>query len=113
VAGSRKAPGAPEISIRLSSALVEQVDAWARAHDATRVDAVHALVQSGLKAKDRRSAAPQLRDRAAALAGQQLDRMGDTGASTEERASRKSRLADGPSAFREVRRDRPKRKTGG
>jgi hypothetical protein len=112
VAGSRKAPDAPAIAVRLSAALVKQVDAWARAHDSTRVDAVHALVQSGLTAKDRRSAAPQLRDRAAALARQQLDRMGDTAATTEERASRKSRLTDGPSMFREVRRDRPKRKAG-
>jgi hypothetical protein len=51
------------------------------------------------------------RRKAADLAGQAIDSLGDQTATVEKRAHRKRRLIKGPREFRDVRGDRPK-KTG-
>jgi len=51
------------------------------------------------------------RRKAADLAGQAIDSLGDQTATVEERAHRKRRLIKGPREFRDVRGDQPK-KTG-
>jgi hypothetical protein len=45
------------------------------------------------------------------FAGQEIDRLSDRSATSEQRASRKRRLLKGPKEFRAIREDLPKRKT--
>lgn len=102
-------------AVRLTGELLERVDAWAlsQEHKPNRSEAVHLLVRTaldGLCARSRR-AAPQSkrlnsRNRAKELASDAIDRLGDAGATSEARASRKGRLMKGPEEFRNVRRDR-------
>ena len=47
--------------------------------------------------------------RAAEMAGQEIDRLGDRSATDEQRASRKRRLLKGPKEFRDIRDDQHKR----
>src|SRR5580704_7034976 len=57
---------------------------------------------------------PKAAAKASDMAGQQIDRLGDTSATNEERQSRKRRLLKGPKEFRDIREqaraDGPKRK---
>jgi len=43
------------------------------------------------------------------MAGDQIDRLEDSSASSEEKVSRKKRLLKGPEEFRSARSDQPKR----
>jgi hypothetical protein len=99
-----------ESAVRLPADLVNRIDAWAGKHDVdTRADATRKLVELGLAVKLRRAASAKQRERAAALAAGQIDQMADASASTQVRAERKQRLTEGPSVFRDVRKDRPKK----
>ena len=99
-------------AVRLPIALVNRINVWAGEHDVrTRAEAIRRLVEIGLTAKAPRASKAGQGARAAKLAGQQIDRMGDTSATPSERATRKLRLMDGPSVFRSARRDRPRTKT--
>lgn len=101
----------PVTAVRLPAELINRIDVWAGEHDTDkRSDAIRKLVELGLSVKRPRIASGQQRDRAAALAGRQIDQMGDTSATYEEKADRKRRLTEGPSVFREVRRDRSRKK---
>ena len=48
--------------------------------------------------------------KAAEMAGQEIDRLGDRSATDEQRASRKRRLLQGPKEFRDIRDDQHKQK---
>lgn len=48
--------------------------------------------------------------KAAKMAGQEIDRLGDRPAAQEQQASRKRRLLKGPKEFRDIRGDQGKRK---
>ena len=48
--------------------------------------------------------------KAAEMAGQEIDRLGDGSATDEQRASRKRRLLQGPKEFRDIRDDQHKQK---
>ena len=99
-----------DMTLRLAGELVDRIDAWAVAHDvAARADAIRKLVELGLAVKARQAASVKQRDRAAVLAGQQIDQMADSSASTQERTDRKQRLTEGPSMVRAVRHDRSKK----
>jgi hypothetical protein len=50
-----------------------------------------------------------LQRKAAAMAGREIDRLGDREATREQRAQRKRRLIKGPREFRGMRGDLPKR----
>jgi hypothetical protein len=67
------------------------------------------LVELGLTVKTA-PAAGRRADRAAELAAEAIDKIGDPSAHPEERAQRRRRLTKGPEEFREVRVDRPKLK---
>ena len=93
---------------RMPAALMAEVEAWATTNDATRSDAIRRLVELGLTSRVK----PTQRNatRAKELAANVIDNLGDSAASVDVRASRKSRLLKGPEEFREVRVDRPKAK---
>ena len=87
------------------------IDAWiASSTDKTitRAHAVRRLVALGLSVQQSRASDPGQRDRAASLANVQMDRMADASASADDQANRKGRLLEGPSSFRDVRKDRSK-----
>lgn len=114
----RKRPGrpatgqAPVTAIRLSSVLRENVDTWAAGQEDRpgRSEAIRRLVELGLTVQRSETSSTGQRARAAVLAGRQIDQMGDATAPNDEQATRKRRLIKGPSAFRDVRVDRPKAK---
>lgn len=102
-------------AVRLTRELLERVEAWAlsQKHKPNRSEAVQLLINAGLDGLPARPkrAAPKSkrassRNRAKELASDAIDRLGDAGATSEARASRKGRLMKGPEEFRNVRRDR-------
>jgi hypothetical protein len=84
------------------------VDAWARANNATRPAAIRRLLELGLSVKTK----PTQRNakRAKELASNVIDGLADDAASADDQASRKSRLLKGPEEFRNARIDRPRTK---
>ncbi len=100
-------------AIRLSAELRETVDLWAakQADEPGRSEAIRRLVELGL-AGAKKFAAPsqQTRAKAKKFAAEQIDRMGNSTATAEERATRKERLLKGPEEFRDARVDRLKAK---
>jgi hypothetical protein len=97
----------PTSTIRVPTALVSRIDVWAGENDAqTRTEAVCQLIERSLAQPYTKVAANRQQARAANLAGRQIDRMGDASVTHGERATRKRRLTEGPSIFRNVRRDK-------
>ena len=112
--GGRPATGRdPVRAIRLSDDFLAKVDAWAEQQgDAPgRSEAIRRLIELGLDtAKPPAQTTAKTSVKAKELAGEAIDEMADPEASTDEKASRKRRLINGPEEFREVRVDRPKKK---
>jgi hypothetical protein len=109
----RKRRGRPAIAqdslttIRLSSELRKNVDAWA----ARQIDkpghseAILRLVKFGLESTHRRESSRTKRAaKASAMAAQEIDRLGDPLVTDEERRLRKRRLIKGPKEFRDIRK---------
>src|SRR5687768_11655674 len=89
--GARKAVGkTPLIALRLDKGLTARLDAWAARKGVSRSEAIRIMIGAGLMSSSR-------------LAGQQIDRLSDPGASGREKASRKRRLLKGPEEFRALR----------
>ena len=89
------------------------LDAWIvhQQEALTRPEAIRRLVEQALA-----SALPAWRDKQAAakaaeMAAKEIDLIADKSATVEERTRRKRRLIEGPREFREIRSDRPARKT--
>ena len=102
------------IGVRILDEPLEVLDRWIAKQgeaDLSRPEAIRRLVEIGL-AGAKKSAAPsqQTRAKAKKFAAEQIDRMGNSTATAEEKASRKQRLLKGPEEFREARVDRPKAK---
>jgi hypothetical protein len=98
------------IGLRATPALRAAIEEWAaRERDEPSLsEAIRRLVEialgsSGLRAKKHTA-------KASDLAGAAIDRLADQSVSPEVRAKRKRRLLKGPSEFREMREDHPKRK---
>jgi hypothetical protein len=102
----------PVTAIRLSSELRALIDAWAKRQENKpgRSDAIRRLIERGLAAEPQRAMSKKSSAEASAMAGNQIDRMGDKGATDEQRASRKRRLLKGPKEFRDMRGDQAKRR---
>jgi hypothetical protein len=107
----------PEV-IRLTDELLEKVDAWAYCQDnkPDRSEAIRRLLEIALAnsvAQPPRAATDakrkSSRERAKELASVAIDRLGDAGATSGARASRKGMLMEGPEEFSRARRDRPGR----
>jgi hypothetical protein len=102
------------IGVRLQPPLLAAVDAWIfhSGKSISRPEAIRRLVEAALAG----SAGPnQHRKRgskrkAAQLAEEALDRLGDQGVLRDELARRKRRLIKGPAEFRELRGDQPNKK---
>jgi hypothetical protein len=109
---SRAADRPPISAVKLPVDVTANVDAWARAHEITRSEAICRLVELGLKSEAVEKAARVTRHDAVAveeLAASQLDQFIDPATSPEERERRIHRLTEGPPEFVDVRIDLPKR----
>ena len=100
------------IPARLEPATVESLDAWASANDVSRSEAIRRLVELGLSVEPPQghrllSTAKESAARAVELAGNAIDKHSDQNASYDERSTRKRKLIQGPSVFRDARKDRP------
>ena len=109
----RPKTGAISIHLRIEPKELNAIDSWRtkQTTKSTRPEAIRRLVGQALVA-----AAPSApakagsRRKAADLAGQAIDSLGDQSTTVEERAHRKRRLIKGPREFRDVRGDQPKKK---
>jgi hypothetical protein len=109
------------IGVRCQPEILDEIDRWRRkqADLPGRPEAIRRLVAAALhmlaKApaeKPPSETGPRARRAAdaSALAGQEIDRLGDESAPVAEREKRKRRLVKGPSEFREMRGDLPRPK---
>ena len=103
----------PVTALRLPAALTKSVEAWASRQEdkPNRSEALRRLVELGLTVKRRpRQSSSAQKIRAKEMAAAAIDKLTNPDASPDDKAVRKRRLLQGPSAFRETRLDRPKRK---
>jgi Arc/MetJ-type ribon-helix-helix transcriptional regulator len=101
------------VGIRLPRPLIEEIEAWAAKNKtASRSEAIRRLVERGLGNTRPPSSQPSRRTfaKASELAGATIDQLDDKSLPPEEQAKRKRRLLKGPSEFREMRDDLPKRR---
>ena len=98
------------IGLRLQPGLLARVDRWAASQkdDPSRPDAIRRLVELGLAIAQRAGGRTKKAAKAAEMASQEVDRLGDPSATDEERQLRKRRLIRGPREFRDLRRNSPK-----
>jgi hypothetical protein len=112
---SRKPPGvgALMIAVRVAPAELPPIDAWIAAQRSprpTRAEALRRLAQIALaRLRPARRRSDASATRASDMAGHAIDRLGEHAAPVEVRAQRKRRLLKGPSEFRAMRADLPKR----
>jgi len=104
----------PFVGVRLPRSLISEIEKWAAAQGASisRSEAIRRLVElalAGLRPIPRRSA--KAAAKASDLAAEQIDKLADASATSEERQQRKRSLLKGPREFRDVREDasKPKR----
>ena len=103
--------------MRVTEDFLRAVDKWRTKQDnePSRAEAIRRLVELGLSKPEPRkrprvlSTAKQSAARAAELAGHAIDKHSDQDVSDEQRKVRKRMLIQGPSVFREARRDRPEK----
>ena len=101
------------INVRLQGEQLEHLDGWiAKQREyRSRPEAIREILARALKLAQPRQMGPHKgASKAAAMAGKELDRLGDTSATEEQRRSRKRKLLKGPNEFRGMREDQPKRK---
>jgi hypothetical protein len=97
------------IGLRLEPATLARVDRWAASQqdDPSRAEAIRRLVELALAIGQRAGARTKTAAKAAEMASEEIDRLGDPSASDEERQLRKRRLIKGPKEFLDLRRNRP------
>ena len=104
----------PAVTIRLPEAVLASVEHWAMSQEdqPPRSQAIRRLVELGLSkaqvAKPHLSTNKQGAARAAELAAKVIEKKMPTDTPAEEKAARKRKLIQGPSAFRDTRKDRPR-----
>jgi hypothetical protein len=76
----------------------------------SRPEAIRRLLELGLAIAERAGVRTKKAAKAAKMASQEIDRLGDPLATDEERELRKRRLIKGPKEFRDLRRNRAKAK---
>jgi hypothetical protein len=101
--------------VRVQPDLLNKLDIWCAIQDdaPSRPEAIRRLLEGALANTPPKTApgAQRTAAKASELAGSTIDRLGDKSAPPHEQAKRKRRLVKGPSEFREMRDDLPKRKS--
>ena len=98
------------IGLRLAPATLARVDRWAASQQdhPSRPEAIRRLVELALGIAQRAGVRTKKAAKAAEMASEEIDRLGDVSATDEERQLRKRRLIKGPKEFLDLRRNRPK-----
>jgi hypothetical protein len=116
--GRPKTTGRGEgIMLRLHPPLLKNLNIWIanQADNPSRPEAIRRLVEQALVGKAAKrpsikaSARPAKAQQAAELAGRVIETKTDRSQPVEEQKSRKRKLISGPTEFRDMRRDQPKR----
>ena len=103
----------PHVTSRMPATLIAEVEAWATANETGRSEAIRRLIEIGLSKSEPPkqpkvlTTAKQSAARAVEPAGNAIDKRSDQDASDDERKVRKRKLIQGPSVFRDARKDRP------
>src|SRR5262249_14717184 len=94
----------PLMTIRFSSELRENVDAWAakQSDKPAPPEAILRLIELGLETTRRRESLTNRAGKASEMDAQAIDRLSDPSATDEERQIRKRRLIKGPKEFRGI-----------
>lgn len=102
----------PVSAVRFPAEVTAQIDTWAANQEShpSRSEAIRRLVELGLTVKGASAGSTKQKLRAEEMAAGAIDKISQTGASSDDKASRKRRLIKGPEEFRDSRIDRPKRK---
>jgi hypothetical protein len=105
-------PSATTIQVRCPAELLMKLDGWRRAQpDApTRAIAVRRLAEQALAGTGSRQRSSGSRQKAAEMAGNEIDRLSNQTVSDKERMRRKRRLIGGPREFRGIRGDQSNKK---
>jgi hypothetical protein len=108
----RPKTGAVSIHLRIEPKELDAIDRWrgTRSDGPGRPEAIRQLVRQALAIAPIGSVKAGSARKAAEMAGHTIDQLGDQAATGEERSRRKRRLIKGPSEFRDVRGDQPKKK---
>jgi hypothetical protein len=101
--------------LRVLPGELARIDAWVKAQPKprpSRPEAIRRLAELGLgSVEGPKPLSKKSASKASALAAEQIDRLQrDKPVTDDERARRKGRLLKGPSEFREIRDDLPKKK---
>jgi hypothetical protein len=99
------------IGVRLQTEQLGHVDAWrgAQSERPGRPEAIRQLLDVALASSKRLSPSPDAAKKALKLASKTAEDLTDRSAPVEEQQRRKRRLIRGPSEFRGIRKDQPKR----
>ena len=101
----------PVSAIRLPEDLTSAIDRWSEVNKvSSRSEAIRRLIEVGLATSPKARRSPEATAKAKQMAAQEIDRVEDRGASSEDRQTRKRRLLKGPEEFREMRTDHTKPK---
>lgn len=104
--------GTAILAVRCHEALLTKLDGWrhAQSDTPTRAIAIRRLAESALAGTSTGQRSRGSKRKAAEMAEQAIDPLGNHGVSDKERAGRKRRLIRGPQEFRHLRRHQPKAK---
>src|SRR5260221_13597721 len=107
-AGPATGKGTP-IGLRLEPATLARVDRWAASQrdDPSRPEAIRRLVELALGVAQRAGVRTKKAAKAAEMASEEIDRLGDFSATDEEPQLRKRRLIKGPKGCLDLARKRP------
>jgi len=99
--------------VRVQPSQLSALDRWiARQENAlTRPEAIRQLMDFALSGNESdRPASKVMAEKAAGLAAQAIEKATDKSQPAEEQKTRKRKLIRGPTEFRDIRRDQPRRK---
>ena len=97
--------------MRVSAAFLKLIDVWRlkQPDQPSRAEAIRRLVDMALASSKPRRGSPDAAQKALKLATEAVEKLTEKSAPAEEQQRRKRRLIRGPSEFREIRKDQPKR----
>jgi ribosomal protein S20 len=101
------------IGVRIHPSALKALDSWIKRREdqPSRPEAIRQLVEQALSAvKSGLPPSPATAEKAAELAARAIEKATDKSQPAEEQKTRKRKLIRGPSEFRDIRRDQPRRR---
>ena len=101
------------VGVRMTKSLQSDIQRWAakQSDRPSLAEAIRRLLELGLSpAHQRQVGIHKGASKAKSMAGNEIDRLADSSATNEQREKRKRRLLKGPTEFRNMRGDLPKKR---